>query len=583
MNDFDLEEMLAEFSPEQLFLAADAEECEQDLTTFLERAWPAFDPSPFKLNWHIEAICSHLMAVNSGEIRRLLINVPPRHTKTATVSIAWPVWTWANKRNQQYPLLGPQVRFLCTSYGAEKAQEDGVTARRLIGSEWFQKRWGQHCVISEDRDNAERYDTTVGGSRISTGLGGALLGRGGDIKIIDDPIKTGDANSEVELRNVVRAFDEMFSTRSTDPKITAEVTIMQRLSELDLSGHILSKNYPDLTHLCIPAEYEWDRHCTTWIGWSDPRGSDEDGEPLPDDERQKRDGILIWPDRFGAKELAPFKIQPYVFAGQYQQRPEPRGGGIIKPEWWQQWPPEGEEFDEKGKPVKPLIYPPMEYIVAYLDTALTTKKENDPSGLEVWGSWRGTDTTQWGARDGDTRSFRTNVEGERTGIEDVELFSAAPRLMLMEAWEAHLAFHDLVERVIATCRRRKVDRLIIEAKANGYSVAQEIMRLCRGQEFGVSLDTLKRAGDKDARLHAVSHLFTAGLVYAPHRVWSEKVKNQCSAGSKGAHDELADAASGALRHLRSLGQIPTQKEYEEEVRATSSYRETEVPYSDLDI
>lgn len=582
MTEFALEDWLEESSAEQLFLAADAEECERDLATYLERAWPSFDPSPFKMAWHIDAVCSHLEAVSYGDIRLLLINIPPRHTKTATVAIAWPTWTWTRRKDIRFPLIGPQVRFLCTSYGAEKAQEDGVTARRLIGSEWYQKRWGDRFRVADDRDNQERYDTSEGGSRVSTGLGGAILGRGGDIKIVDDPIKTDDANSSVEINKVIRSYDELFSSRATDPKTTGEVVIMQRLHENDLSGHILAKNNPNLTHLCIPAEYEWDRHCTTWIGWSDPRGSDEDGDPLPDAERQKKDGILIWPDRFGNDELKVFKQQPYVWAGQYQQRPEPRGGGIIKPEWWQQWPPEGEEFDEKGKPVKPLIYPPMEYIVAYLDTALTTKKENDPSGLEVWGSWRGTDTTQWGARDGDTRSFRTNVEGERTGIEDVELFSAAPRLMLMEAWEAHLAFHDLVERVIATCRRRKVDRLIIEAKANGYSVAQEIMRLCRGQEFGVSLDTLKRAGDKDARLHAVSHLFTAGLVYAPHRVWSEKVKNQCSAGSKGAHDELADAASGALRHLRSLGQIPTQKEYEEEVRATSSYRETEVPYSDID-
>lgn len=530
--------------------------------------------------------CEHLEAVSHGEIRRLLINIPPRHTKTATVAVAFPTWTWANKRNSRYPLLGPQVRFLCTSYGAEKAQEDGVTARRLIGSEWWQKRWGKHCVIASDRDNAERYDTEAGGSRISTGLGGALLGRGGDVKIIDDPIKTGDANSSVELNNVIRAFDEMFSTRATDPKITAEITIMQRLSELDLSGHILSKNYPDLVHLCIPAEYEWDRHCTTFIGWSDPRGTDEDGDPLPDAERQLQDGTPIWPTRFGAAELAPFKVQPYVWAGQYQQRPEPRGGGIIKPEWWRQWPPEGEKFDARGKPLRPLKYPEMEYIVAYLDTALTTKTENDPSGMQVWGVWRGNDTTMFGAREGEEgHTFRTDVTGDRLQekADETAIFSAAPRLMLMEAWDAHLSFHDLVEKVLATCRRRRIDKLIIEGKANGHSVHQEIMRLCRGEEFGVSIDALKRAGDKDSRLHAVAHLFTAGLIYTPTRNWSQKVKDQCSAGSKGAHDEHADCASGSLRHLRGINLVQTQKEYEDDVRSSFSYKEPEHPYSDIDI
>lgn len=580
MDDFDLEDMLSAYSPEQLFLAADGAECEQDLETFLQRAWPSFDPSPFSSNWHVSAIAEHLMAVSRGEIRKLLINVSPRAGKTNLLAVAFPAWTWANAPNSRYPLLGPQVRFLCTSYGTEKAQEDGVTARRLIGSEWYQKRWGSRVQITTDRDNQERYDTTVGGSRVSTGLGGAILGRGGDIKIVDDPIKTDDANSDVELKNVLRAYSEMFATRNTDPRITAEIIIMQRLHENDLSGYVISKEL-GFDHLMIPMEYEYDRHCVTSLGWSDPRGSDEDGEPLPEEERRRHDGELMWPNRFGPEELKVYKQQPYVWNGQFQQRPEPRGGGIIKPEWWQQWPPEGEEFDEKGKPIKPLRYPPMEYIVAYLDTALTTKKENDPSGMEVWGTWRSSDTTQWGAREGaETITFKPAVDGSR-GMAEEELYSSAPRVMLMEAWEGHLAFHELVEKVIATCRRRKVDRLIIEAKANGYSVAQEIMRLCRGEEFGVSLDTLKRAGDKDARLHSISHMFTSGLVFSPNRAWAEKVKSQCSAGSKGAHDELADCASGALRFLRNMGQIPTQKEYEGEVRSTASYKEIETPYDEV--
>ncbi len=580
VTDFDLEELLSQYNAEDLYLAADSAECEADLATFLERAWPAFDPSPFSSNWHVDAIADHLMAVSRGEIRKLLINVSPRAGKTNLLAVAYPCWTWAKRRDPKYPLIGPQVRFLCTSYGSEKAQEDGVTARRLIGSKWYQDRWGKHFQIRDDRDNQERYDTSEGGSRVSTGLGGAILGRGGDIKIIDDPIKTDDANSDIELKNVIRAYDEMFATRNTDPRITAEIIIMQRLSDRDLSGHVISKQY-GFEHLMIPMEYEYDRHCTTSIGWSDPRGSDEDGNTLPDDERSKHDGELMWPQRFGPAELVVYKQQPYVWAGQFEQRPEPRGGGIIKPEWWQQWPPEGEKFDDRGKPVKPLSYPPMEYVVAYLDTALTTKQENDPSGMQVWGVWRGADTTKFGISLGlEGAGATTSILGERVEGE-AAMMSAAPRLMLMEAWDGHLAFHDLVEKVIATCRRRKVDRLIIEGKANGYSVAQEIVRLCRGEEFGVSIDTLKRAGDKDARLHSVVHLFSAGLIYAPQRAWSDKVKAQCSAGSKGAHDEHADCASGSLRHLRNLGEIQTQREYESEIRGTFSHREHQDPYGEI--
>lgn len=578
-EEFNIEELLGQYSPEDLYIAADAEECEQNLSTYLERGWSSFDPSPFSTNWHIDAVCEHLEAVSYGKIRLLLINIPPRHTKTATVAVAWPTWTWTKKRDPRYPLIGPQVRFLCTSYGAEKAQEDGVTARRLISSEWYQKRWGDYVKISDDRDNQERYDTTSGGSRISTGMDGTILGRGGDIKIVDDPIKTGDANSPVAISNVIRAYDELFASRATDPKTTGEVIIMQRLHENDLSGHVLARNHPNLVHLCIPAEYEWDRHCTTRIGWSDPRGSDDNGEELPDDERRERDGLLIWPGRFGDAELRTFKQQSYVWAGQYQQRPEPRGGGIIKPEWWQQWPPEGELFNANGKPLKPLNFPPMEYVLAYLDTALTQKKENDPSGMEIWGVWRANDATQWGMKQGQEGvTIRQTVEGERSEGENA-LFSSAPRMMLMEAWDGHYAFHDLVEKVIATCRKRKVDRLIIEAKTIGHSVSQEIQRLCRGEEFGVSLHNPK--GDKDSRLHSVSHLFSAGLVYAPTRNWSERVKSQCSAGSKGTHDELADCASGSLRFLRDMGEAQTQKEYEDQIRTSYSYTMPKTDYDEI--
>jgi|SRR5580765_2963514 len=148
----------------------DALACERSLYAYLRRAWPAFDPSPFTGGWHLEAIAEHLQAVTDGQIRKLLINVRPRSGKTGLVAVAWPTWTWALAKDPQRPLRGPGVRFLCGSYGANKAKEDGVTARRLIGSQWYQDRWGERVAIAPDRDNQERYDTLAGGARISTGI-----------------------------------------------------------------------------------------------------------------------------------------------------------------------------------------------------------------------------------------------------------------------------------------------------------------------------------------------------------------------------------------------------------------------------
>jgi len=104
------------------------------LYQFLRQAWPQFDPSEFIDGWHLGAVAEHLTAINDGQIRRLLCNIPPRHCKTLLVAVAWPVWTWIQERRAGLPLRGPGVRFLCASYGATKAQADGVTARRLIGS-----------------------------------------------------------------------------------------------------------------------------------------------------------------------------------------------------------------------------------------------------------------------------------------------------------------------------------------------------------------------------------------------------------------------------------------------------------------
>src|SRR5690349_4793787 len=115
----DLDELLAELGPALLqTLDQDADErlaaaCEQSLYRFLQEAWPYFDPALFVGGWHLEAMAEHLQAVSLGQIRRLLINIPPRFGKTGLISIAWPTWTWAHAPDDSLPLLGPGVRFLC--------------------------------------------------------------------------------------------------------------------------------------------------------------------------------------------------------------------------------------------------------------------------------------------------------------------------------------------------------------------------------------------------------------------------------------------------------------------------------------
>lgn len=548
--------------------------CERSLLTFLERAWPHFDPSRYVSNWHLGAIAEHLTAVNSGQIRRLSINVPPRMAKTNLVSIAWPVWTWLQEaRAEEYPLFGPQVRFLCVAYGSDKAQEDAVTSRRLFKSQWFMKHWGEVVSIAEDRDAQERYDNSRGGGRISVGIGASVLGRGGDIKIIDDPSKPDEVESDAGRLKVLRAYDETLSSRENDPTTAAEVIIAQRLHEMDLPGHVLSKFGSDpsnggFVHLNLPLEYDPARHCVTVIGWQDPRGCDSAGNLLPDAEREARKGLSLFPKRFPPDVIAQRKKSEgeYSYSAKYQQAPVPRGGGIIQPDWWQIWPPEGEEFWPDGTPKQDLTYPPMDYIVAYLDTAITEDKKNDPSGMCVYGIWG--------------RDEYTAVGQDEMGCRDeaqVELFGSAPKVMLLNSWYKWLNYPDLVREALKTCRMFHVNCLIIEAKTLGQTVASTFARLFSGEQFSVRLDT-RIKGSKDGRLRAVSNFFEQGQIYAPNRPWAKAVMDQCSAGSRGVHDELADCTSGALLFLRRSGEILTQSEHTEEVNSEFALDNSEQLY-----
>ena len=551
----DIERQLAEL---------DRADCEDSLYTFLKHAWKYIDASPFTEGWPIEAIAEHLQAVVDGDIRRLIINIPPRMGKSSITSCAFPAWCWAQPFAS--PTCGPGVQFLHASYAQQLSLRDSVKCRRLIESPWYRQLWGDRFKLTSDQNTKGRFDNDKNGSRLSTSVGSALTGEGGSIIVVDDPNAAQEAHSEATIASTIEWWDSALSTRLNDPKTGAFVVIQQRLSEEDLTGHIMSKDQGEWTHLCLPMRYEWQRHSYTSIGWHDPRGLDEDDEPLvevaPDGERlamspeaqiilEDKEGELLWPDRFGETEVAILERQlgPWAAAGQLQQRPEPKGGGIIKREWWQPWTSE--------------IYPNMDLIIATLDTAYTTKTNNDPSAMTVWGVFTSDVSVQApthaGGRHGEMLQYaRAYTE-------------TAPRVMLMEAWQGRYELHDLVTKVAVTCRKMKVDVLLIENKAAGYSVAQEIRRMYGFEKFGVQMFDPK-SQDKLARLYSVQHLFAEGLVFAPIKQWAEMVISQVGQFPKGKHDDLVDTVSMAMRHLRDTGAIIRGDEWQAEVEDSLSFK-----------
>lgn len=500
--------------------------CRGGLIEFVRYFWHILEPqTPLVDGKALEAICAHLEAVTFSEITRLLINVPPGFMKSLLTDVFWPAWEWG-------PMSLAHHRYVTFAYAASLTLRDNGRFRDLIISREYQELWSGQFAARKIGEEKITNDKT--GWKLASSVGGVGTGERGDRVILDDPHNVKEAESELVRNETVRWFRESLSNRLNNQETSAIIVIMQRVHDTDVSGTILSQEM-DYEHLMIPMEYDPGRSCTTSIGWSDWR--EEDGE-------------LAWPERFPARVVTSMQrdIGPYAYAGQYQQAPTPRGGGIFKPEWWRSWEPADDKF------------PACDFILASLDSAFTEKEENDPSGFTVWGVFR--------------------HEGK-------------PAVMLLHAWRKHLQMHGpqvkrltgetneayrlrsrpswgLCEWVADTCRRFKADKLLIEAKASGITAAQEMNRLYSHENWTTQLEQVK--GDKVARANAVVPIFSQGIVFAPTRAWAEMVIDEMSLFPKGRYKDLTDSATQAIKHLRDLGLLQRSDEIQAEEDEAATYR-----------
>ena len=505
------------------------EECEGSLATFIQYMWKSIDPAEFKDNWHIHAIAEHLEGMVRGDIKHLLVNVSPRCMKSILGSVALAPWIWAQQEITYRS--GPQTSLMYASYGQKLAFEHSQKTRMLITSPLYRKLWGTRFQLSKDQNTITKFANTSGGYRSATSVGGNLTGFGGAIIGIDDPHNTVDMESEDTIQSVIDWWDTGLSTRLNDPAEGSFFVIMQRLRQNDLSGHILEQNDGEWTHLCLPMEYESSRHCTTSIGFTDPRTVE---------------GELMWPDRIDEKSLAALKkkLGPFGSSGQLQQAPSPKGGGIIKDEYWQPW--------------TEAFFPPMEYVILAADTAYTEAQENDYSACSVLGVYR----------------------------DQYDL----PKIMLMHSWQKRLSLNALVIEIAATAKKYKVDRVVIENKASGISVSQELRRLFANQIFGIIM--VDPRGDKVARLMSVEPLFAEKIIFAPFikdketgnitpRDWVEMVIDQVSQFPKGRFDDIVDTISMGVKHLRDNGLIVRRDERDADMNQRMQFTGKKVALYDI--
>jgi predicted phage terminase large subunit-like protein len=527
---------------ERSLLAISKARCERSLVEFVRQAWHTIEPGQdYTHGWHIDFIAEHLEAITNGEelpdgtvYNRLLVNIPPGTMKSLIVNVFWPAWEWGPKNM-------PHLRYVCAAHKVENlSARDSRRMRQMILSDWYQARWGDRVKMSKDQNEKLNFTNSAGGFRIATAMT-SLTGIRGDRVLIDDPHSVDSAMSETQREAEVSTFLEAIPTRLNNPKTSAIVVIMQRLHESDISAVILDKQL-GYDHIMLPMRYDPSRAMPTKLGYEDPR--EDEGE-------------LLFPERFplDVVERDEKVMGPYATAGQFQQTPEPRGGGVIKREWWQLW-----EKDE---------FPPCEYIIASLDTAYTTKAENDFSAMSVWGIFSG----------GDQKAVATKViskDGEVMSAIQRKYSEEHPKVVMMFAWQERLELHELVDKVTKTMKDFKVDKLLIENKAAGHSVAQEIRRLFGHEDWGVQLVDPKGI-DKLSRLYAIQHLFAEGLVFAPDRQWADTVIGQVASFPKGKHDDLVDTVSMAMSHLRQTGLVIRGPEFTADVESQMTHQGTPPP------
>lgn len=283
-----------------------AEKARRKLSEFIRQAWSVLEPeTPYKHNWHVDAIAEHLEAVSRGDIRKLLINVPPGHMKSLSVCVFWPAWMWIDN---------PHYRWLFASYSSHLSERDSNKMRLLIQSDWYQRNFGHRYSLEKQ---TERYlSTDKLGFRVATSVGGVGTGERVHIVVNDDLIRANDAQSEA-MRVQALAHMRAMSTRGVDPETFAQVLIMQRVHEDDPAGWAIEQGGWD--QLVLPAEYDPARRCATSIGFVDPRTEAD---------------ALLWPGMFGPQEIKELKtsLGSYEAAAQLQQLPAPLEGGLIKPD-----------------------------------------------------------------------------------------------------------------------------------------------------------------------------------------------------------------------------------------------------------
>jgi predicted phage terminase large subunit-like protein len=488
---------MADLIPENLQIEMVA--ARRHLRFFIEKAFGIVTPgTQFSRNWHIDLLSEYLEACYNRQIKRLIINVPPRSLKSVSVSVAFPAWCLGHD---------PTLRFMCASYSEKLSFDLSMDTRRVMVDPWY-KLCFPKTIIADDQNEKSKFSTTAQGYRIATSVGGRATGMGGNMLVVDDATSPEEAMSETIMDSHLRWFDNTWTSRLNNKNEDVMIVVGQRLKMFDLPGHLMRQG--GWESLVLPAIFESTKTFT-----------------MGTVTKTVHPGELLHPDRFSKKFLDNERLKSsFGFAGQYMQNPVPEGGGIIKYDWFELWPAN-------------KALPRFSFVVQVWDTAFTEKTTGDPSGCCTFGVF----FPDEGGKD--------SIRKEGSGFV----------VMLIDCFCEHLGFPDLRAKMIEMRsyrygdQEKAVDMILVEDKASGQSILQEL------KNAGLPMKAFKPGRmDKTARLHSVSHFIENGMVYIPEstinpgkvRDWAQDFIEQVCSFPVAQHDEFVDCLSSCLITLSSM-------------------------------
>ena len=423
---------------------------------------------------HHRIIAEKLERIASGDLKRLIVNMPPRHSKSEFASYLMPSWFLG--RN-------PKLKIIQATMNTELAVRFGRKVRDLIADPIYKEIFPD-TDLKQDSQAAGRWETSVGGEYFAAGVGAAMTGRGADLLIIDDPHSEQDALS-------ASAYDNAYEWYTSGPRQRLQpggtiIIVQTRWSKKDITGRLLAAQAKD-----VMAD-QWEVVEFPAIMPS--------GDPL-------------WPEFWQKEELLKVKASLSVgkWNAQWQQNPTSEATAVIKRDWWREW----EEDD----------IPDLDYVIQSYDTAYSKRETADYSAITTWGV------------------FQPQRNGDQ-------------HLILMDAKKGRWNFPELKEVALEENEYWEPDLILIEAKASGQSLADE-MRLMNLPVATFSPGRRKGGNlDKTTRMHIVSPIFESGKVWYPEgEKFADEVIEEVASFPNGDHDDFCDSMTMALMRFRQGGFI----------------------------